>query len=94
MNGVAPTLSIIRDLDEARKVMGYCPQFDGIQPNMTGREHLRFYAMIRGVDPADIDSTVEALLDKMDLMRYADRQCGTYSGGNKRKLSVRSVRHP
>jgi len=69
-------------------VMGYCPQFDGIQPNMTGREHLRFYAQIRGVAPAQIEAEVEHLLQRMDLSTYADRQCGSYSGGNKRKLSV------
>jgi len=84
----APPLSITHDLDKARKVMGYCPQFDGIQPNMTGREHLRFYAQIRGVAPAEIEAEVEHLLQRMDLSTYADRQCGSYSGGNKRKLSV------
>jgi len=69
-------------------VMGYCPQFDGIQPNMTAREHLRFYAQIRGVAPAEIEAEVDYLLERMDLTVYADRQCGGYSGGNKRKLSV------
>lgn len=24
----------------------------------------------------------------LDIERYADKQCGTYSGGNKRKLNV------
>ena len=68
--------------------MGYCPQFDGLQPNMTGREHLQFYARVRGVPPAEVSGVVESLLAKMDLTRYADKQAGTYSGGNKRKLSV------
>ena len=68
--------------------MGYCPQFDGLQPNMTAREHLQFYAQVRGVPTDLIDDTVESLLSKMSLNKYADRQAGTYSGGNKRKLSV------
>ena len=77
-----------KDLSRARATMGYCLQFDGLQPNMTAREHLQFYAQVRGV-PADlIDDTVESLLSKMSLNKYADRQAGTYSGGNKRKLSV------
>lgn len=67
-------LSIIEQLDESRKVMGYCPQFDGIQPNMTGREQLEFYAMIRGVPSEDVKSTADELLKKMDLTKYADRQ--------------------
>jgi hypothetical protein len=72
--GAVRKLSIKSDLNEARKVMGYCPQFDGIQPNMTAREHLRFYAMIRGVPPASLEQTVDDLLMRMDLVQYADRQ--------------------
>jgi len=81
-------LSIIKDLSKARAVMGYCPQFDGLQPNMTGKEHLQFYAQVRGVPTEQIDGIVESLIEKMALRKYADRQAGTYSGGNKRKLSV------
>eukprot|EP00238_Polyblepharides_amylifera_P013822 CAMPEP_0196598342 /NCGR_PEP_ID=MMETSP1081-20130531/94265_1 /TAXON_ID=36882 /ORGANISM="Pyramimonas amylifera, Strain CCMP720" /LENGTH=1870 /DNA_ID=CAMNT_0041924027 /DNA_START=155 /DNA_END=5767 /DNA_ORIENTATION=+ len=88
IDGKRPLFSISKDLEAARTVMGYCPQFDGIQPNMTAREHLRFYALIRGVPSKDIPGTVDDLLQRMDLTRYADRQAGRYSGGNKRKLSV------
>jgi len=55
---------------------------------MTAREHLQFYAQVRGVPDDLIDQTAEELLTKMSLTKYADRQAGTYSGGNKRKLSV------
>ena len=81
-------LSVHEDLSRARTVMGYCPQFDGLQPNLTGREHLQFYAQVRGVPDELIDDTVNALLEKMSLTKYSERQAGTYSGGNKRKLSV------
>ena len=47
---------------------------DGLQPNMTGREHLQFYAQIRGVPNEEIDALVESLLTKMALPKYADRQ--------------------
>ena len=81
-------VSVHDDLSRARRAMGYCPQFDGLQPNMTGREHLQFYAQIRGVPTRDIDGVVNRLVRKMSLEKYADRAAGTYSGGNKRKLSV------
>ncbi|KAK3261758.1 hypothetical protein CYMTET_29347 [Cymbomonas tetramitiformis] len=84
----APMLSIISDLNQARQVLGYCPQFDGIQPNMTAREHLWFYATIRGVEASRINDMCEELIAKMNLSQYADKMAGTYSGGNKRKLSV------
>jgi ABC-type multidrug transport system ATPase subunit len=80
--------SISNDLTAARQRMGYCPQFDGLQLNLTGREHIKFYAAIRGMPLGSIDSTVSKLLDEIQLIDAADRACGTYSGGMKRKLSV------
>jgi len=80
--------SVTKDLNGARKLMGYCPQFNGLQPNFTAREHIEFYASIRGMPAEMIPAVTNELLERMDLMKYADRQAGTYSGGNKRKLSV------
>jgi ABC-type dipeptide/oligopeptide/nickel transport system ATPase subunit len=37
---------------------------------------------------ADILAVVESKISEMGLVEYADRSAGTYSGGNKRKLSV------
>lgn len=34
---------------DVQKVLGYCPQFDAIDPLLTGREHLEYYARLRGV---------------------------------------------
>jgi ABC-type multidrug transport system ATPase subunit len=61
----------VNDISDARKLIGYCPQFDGIQPNMSGREHLWFYGRVRGVPSDEIEETVNALLDRMDLNLYA-----------------------
>eukprot|EP00976_Prorocentrum_cordatum_P085744 1186224-Prorocentrum_minimum.AAC.1 len=45
--------SALRLVQTARRHVGYCPQFDATQATMTGREHLNFYARLRGVsDPA------------------------------------------
>lgn len=81
-------ISVKTELSRARRAMGYCPQFDGLQPNMTGREHLQFYAQVRGVPDDRVDAVADALIDKMALRKYCEKQAGTYSGGNKRKLSV------
>ena len=47
----------------------YCPQFDAIQANMTGREHLEFYATIRGIPAPRIGPLVEELLSKTGLLK-------------------------
>jgi ABC-type multidrug transport system ATPase subunit len=55
---------------------------------LTAREHLEFYARIKGVKEANMRSIVDGMLHYLSLKEYADRPAGTYSGGNKRKLSV------
>ncbi len=74
--------------DSARKLIGYCPQFDALYDLLTGRETLEFYGRVRGVPENRLPAMVNLLLSRLSLTEYADRPSGTYSGGNKRKLSV------
>ncbi|OMJ73736.1 hypothetical protein SteCoe_27506 [Stentor coeruleus] len=75
-------------LAEARTLIGYCPQFDALTDNLTGKEHLEVYANIKGIPKNKIKEQVDYMLKYMDLEQYANILSGTYSGGNKRKLSV------
>ncbi|XP_062570055.1 phospholipid-transporting ATPase ABCA3-like [Saccostrea cucullata] len=76
------------ELEMVQQNLGYCPQFDALIDQMTGRETLTMYARLRGIEESQIKGVVNDLLETMMLRKYADRQCGTYSGGNKRKLST------
>eukprot|EP00124_Ichthyophonus_hoferi_P000157 Ihof_evm21s5 gene=Ihof_evmTU21s5 len=80
--------SIATDIGHVRQRIGYCPQFDALIELMTGRETLTMYARLRGVRPNRIDQVVSDMIDRLDLAAHCDRLCGTYSGGNKRKLST------
>lgn len=55
---------------------------------MTGRETLAIYARLRGLPARTVPLEAERLLQQMGLAKLADRRCGTYSGGNQRRLSV------
>ena len=63
-------------------------QFDALFELLTAREHLQLYARIKGIDDKDIKAVVDGKIAEMGLTEYADRAAGTFSGGNKRKLSV------
>jgi len=80
--------SVRNSLAEVYKVMGYCPQFDQVWPELTGREHLEIFALIKGVPQANRDIVVTQALEAMTLVPYADKRTKSYSGGNRRKLSV------
>lgn len=80
--------SILREIDEVHQNMGYCPQFDAINDLLTGREHLEFYAILRGVPENEVCAVAEWGIRKLGLVKYVDKNAGSYSGGNMRKLST------
>ena len=80
--------SISTDQIGVRKLIGYCPQFDGILDLLSVREHLIMFATIRGVHSSDVNAVVKNTMLSLGLSSFADKLGGTLSGGNKRKLSV------
>ena len=63
---------------QVHRNLGYCPQFDALIDQMTGKETLTMFARLRGVTESQINNVVSDLLDIMMLRQYADKQCGTY----------------
>ncbi|XP_052780875.1 phospholipid-transporting ATPase ABCA3-like isoform X2 [Mya arenaria] len=80
--------SVKGDLKQVQQNLGYCPQFDALIDQMTGRETLYMYARLRGIQEEQIKDIVNQVIDVMMLDKHADKECGVYSGGNKRKLST------
>ncbi|KAG7487527.1 hypothetical protein MATL_G00024490 [Megalops atlanticus] len=80
--------SILTNILDVHQNMGYCPQFDAIDDLLTGREHLYLYARLRGVPGSEISRVADWAIQKLGLSEYAKQRAGTYSGGNKRKLST------
>ncbi|XP_066547830.1 retinal-specific phospholipid-transporting ATPase ABCA4 isoform X2 [Amia ocellicauda] len=80
--------SILTNILDVHQNMGYCPQFDALDDLLTGREHLQLYARLRGIPAGEINRVVEWGIQKLGLSEYSERSAGTYSGGNKRKLST------
>ena len=81
-------VNLLTEVHKCRRKIGFCPQFDALFELLTAREHLELYARIKGIYEADIPAVVNGKIAEMGLTEYADRAAGTYSGGNKRKLSV------
>merc|ERR1712054_218923 len=75
-------------LMNARKYIGYCPQFDCLYPVLTVREHLELYASLKGIVHNLRESVVMKLMIDMGILEYEHVYAMNLSGGNKRKLSV------
>ncbi|XP_075435187.1 ATP-binding cassette sub-family A member 2 [Ascaphus truei] len=80
--------SILKELLQVQQSIGYCPQFDALFDELTAQEHLELYTRLRGIHWKDEERVVKWALEKLELTKYADKPAGTYSGGNKRKLST------
>uniref|UniRef100_A0A5S6Q0I9 ABC transporter domain-containing protein n=1 Tax=Trichuris muris TaxID=70415 RepID=A0A5S6Q0I9_TRIMR len=71
-----------------RSTIGYCPQFDALDGNLTARETLFLYAGIRCIKETYHERIVDAYLKRFGLEGHANKRVKTYSGGLKRRLST------
>ncbi|XP_075534995.1 uncharacterized protein LOC142570498 [Dermacentor variabilis] len=78
--------SIFRDLSQIHRYLGYCPQRGGLLDWLTGVETLVLYIRLRGVSPTS--EYLNTLLYIFHLDEIGDELVGTYSFGNRRKLSI------
>lgn len=76
------------NLQNVIRLKGYCPQFDALIGEMTGRETLTMYCLLRGIPNQRITSIVVNLAADFDFVKHIDKRVKMYSGGNKRKLST------
>ncbi|XP_020292793.1 ATP-binding cassette sub-family A member 5-like [Pseudomyrmex gracilis] len=76
------------DMWMIRNMTGVCPQHDILFDLLTPREHLEFFAAVRGIPRPKIQHEVKKTLKDIDLVEKADSFVKYLSGGQKRKLSV------
>ena len=73
---------------DIRSNIGYVPQQLSIEPALTGRQNVAWFARLYGVPRAERADRVDESLAAMELLDVADRPAGTYSGGMVRRLEV------
>lgn len=80
--------SIKTEQKQVQKLIGYCPQFDALLDDLTVRETLNIFALIRGVPYEECKTLGINLAQEFDFYKHIDKQIKELSGGNKRKLST------
>ncbi|KAH8303634.1 hypothetical protein KR018_009186, partial [Drosophila ironensis] len=68
--------------------IGYCPQFDALFDDLTGKQTLFIYCLLRGVQRKYVTTISWALAIAFGFQQHMNKPVKFYSGGNKRKLSV------
>ena len=73
---------------KVKKKLGWCPQTNPLLDLLTGREHLILFSKLRKIPYYLINDHVNTIITTLSFEKYADKLSYTYSGGNKRKLSL------
>nr|WP_204804762.1 ATP-binding cassette domain-containing protein [Mycobacterium riyadhense]VTP01500.1 Daunorubicin/doxorubicin resistance ATP-binding protein DrrA [Mycobacterium riyadhense] len=68
--------------------IGYVPQQLSVEPLLTGRENVQWFARLYGVPRRLRSDRVDESLAAMQLLDVADRPAATYSGGTVRRLEL------
>uniref|UniRef100_A0A8C9ZNJ8 ATP binding cassette subfamily A member 3 n=1 Tax=Sander lucioperca TaxID=283035 RepID=A0A8C9ZNJ8_SANLU len=79
---------ICQDMAMIRRSLGLCPQHDVLFDNLTVREHLLFYAQLKGFSKEKIPDEVDRTIRILNLEDKRQARSKTLSGGMKRKLSI------
>ncbi|OBB91344.1 ATP-binding cassette domain-containing protein [Mycobacterium sp. 852002-40037_SCH5390672] len=77
-----------RQTTDIRSNIGYVPQQLSIEPALTGRQNVQWFARLYGVPRTERTDRVDQALVAMDLIDVADRLASSYSGGMVRRLEV------
>ncbi|XP_068631845.1 phospholipid-transporting ATPase ABCA3-like [Battus philenor] len=80
--------SVRRNLNKVYENIGYCPQFDAVFNELTGRETLIIFSLFRGLSYSNAILKSEALAQSLGFTKHLDKRVSQYSGGNRRKLST------
>lgn len=65
----------------ARQRLGFLPERPYFYQHLTARELLSFMGQLAGVERDDATTRIEQLLDRVDLLRFADVSLSKYSKG-------------
>lgn len=70
--------SVKTQIKQVQRVVGYCPQFDALIPELTGRETIRLFSRLRGIKEERIDNLVDVLAANLLFSEHIEKPCGTY----------------
>ncbi|OOV20763.1 ABC transporter ATP-binding protein [Flavobacterium sp. LM4] len=71
-----------------KKIIGVVPQEYALYPTLTARENLHYFGSMYGLKGTDLKDKVIETLDLLGLLKFADKQVQTFSGGMKRRVNL------
>ena len=87
-------IDVVDAPQQARLAMGVMPHNAGLYPRLSGRENIRYFGRLNGIDRESLDARIEHLAERLDMKAFVDRPAKGYSQGQKLKTALaRSIVH-
>lgn len=76
------------EMNLVRSSLGYCPQHNILFDDLTVREHIEFYSLLKGLKSGKVEKEVKKYVKLLKLENKIHTKAKGLSGGMKRKLSI------
>ena len=80
--------SVVKNVNEVKKVIGVVPQEIALYPTITARENLVFWGKMYGLSGKRLNERVDVALEIAGLADRAKDKVATFSGGMKRRINI------
>ncbi len=80
--------SIYKNLLEYRRQIGFCPQQQNLDPQLTLRENMEFQGRYYGLLKKDLKERIDELFCQFDLQEYAAQKVEQLSGGYRQRFLI------
>ena len=66
---------------QVRRNIGVLPHNSGLYGRLTAIENIRYFGRLQGIDKADLEDRIEALIEQLDMTEFATRRTAGFSQG-------------
>ena len=81
-------IDALNEPDRIKRKVGYVPDFFGVYDNLKVMEYMNFFASLYGYKPREVKSSIEGLLELVNLSDKTDSYVDGLSRGMKQRLCV------
>ncbi len=78
----------VRERKAVQTRIGVLPDNRALYTRLTGREHVRYFGRLHGLDGAELEERIAALIAELDMAEFADRRAKGFSKGQTLKVAL------
>lgn len=73
---------------EVQTRIGVLPDVRGLYPRLTGREHIRYFGRLHGINGSELNQRIDGLVSTLGMEAFADRRAKGFSKGQTLKVAL------